>query len=249
MTLFYMMRSATDSNLPDSTNLNLEVKLRMPRFAVLVMIALVIAACGGEGGTTTVPGDGTTSGGADATNPPEQTTAPADDPGTITDINDAPPECIEAFKAYLQALEPYVQDIDFENATLTDLEPLFAELEPISSDFEDVTANCPELDATDEESLALMREFAEREVPGTAGYFAWIEESFAAVDAAAPSGDCETDIAAAQVYVDKGGTISDLTLAEITAVSNLMSAIGTECSLARYQEWLTQEDVATWSSG
>ncbi|MEX1124634.1 MAG: hypothetical protein WD895_05960 [Acidimicrobiia bacterium] len=224
--------------------------MKTSRVVALVSILLVIAACGGSTeGSTTVPADGTTTGGADATSLPDQTTAPDDDPGTITDISDMPAECIDAFSAFLQQIEPIVKDIDFENSTLADLEAMGNELEPISDAFEEETADCPDLDLSDEESLALMRELAERDAPGTAAYFAWVEALMVSVDdgGAAVSGDCETDIAALQEYVDQGGTMADLTVGEITAFGSLMAAASTECSVDRFQEWVSQEDVAAWT--
>lgn len=218
--------------------------MKMSRIVVpVLMMLLLIAACGGDSGGST------TTGGADVTS--QQTTVPADDdPGTITDISDMPAECVEAFSAFLQQLEPIVENIDFENATMADLEDLGTQLEPISQTFEGETANCPDLDLSTEDSIAFMREVAERDAPGTVGYFAWLEEFITASESGSTaSGDCETDIAALQVYVDQGGTMSDLTLGDMTAVGSLMTAVSTECSPERFQEWISQEDVAAWTAG
>jgi hypothetical protein len=223
--------------------------MKMSRVVALVSVLLVIAACGGgaSGASTTIPADGTTT---DVTSPSDQTTV-ADDPGTVTNIDDMPAECIEAFSAFLQEIEPIVQDVDFENSTMTDLEEMGTALEPATTAFEAETANCPDLDLSDEEAIAFMMEIAERDAPGTAAYFAWLEEFMTAADdgAAAVSGDCETDIAALQAYVDQGGTMSDLTMGEITAVGSLMTALSTECSPERFQEWVSQEDVAAFIGG
>lgn len=228
--------------------------MKMSRSVALVLALLLIAACGGgaSGGSTTVPADGvTTTEGVDVTSPPDETTVPDDDPGSVASLDDMPAECIEAFRAFLRALEPYVEDVDFENSTMEELNALFTEMEPILTPFEEQTASCPELDISDEESIALMREMAERDAPGTAAYFAWIEEFTASADdgGAAVSGDCETDIAALQGFVDQGGTMADMTLGEMTTVGNLMAAASTECSPERFQEWVSQEDVAAWANG
>jgi hypothetical protein len=227
--------------------------MKKSHFVVLVVILLAVAACGGSSsdGSTTVAVVDTTDGGADTTSPPEQTTVPADDAGTITDISDMPAECIEAFSAFLQQIEPIVKDIDFENSTMADLEAMGNELEPISEAFEAETAACPELDISDEESIALMRELAERDAPGTAAYFAWVEQFMVGSDdgGAGVSGDCETDIAALQEFVDQGGTMADMTLGDLTTVGSLMGAVSTECTPERFQEWIEQEDVAAWTEG
>jgi hypothetical protein len=230
-----------------------EVHVKSSRSISLAVALLLIAACGGaaSGGSTTAPPDVTTTEGVDVTSPPDETSIPGeDDPGVVS-LEDMPAECIEAFRAFLQAIEPYVEDVDFQNATMADLEALSAEMEPILAPFEEETIDCPDLDMSEEESVAAMREMAERDAPGTVAYFAWIEEFMVAGGAggAEVSGDCETDIATLQGYVDQGGTMSDLTMGELTAVGELMTAIGTECSSERFQEWFSQEDVIAWQSG
>ena len=227
--------------------------MKSSRIVVVLLMLMVVAACGGgaSGGSTIVPAD-TTTGGADVTTPPESTTPEDDeDPGTITDMSDMPAECVDAFRAFLQELEPIVEDIDFENATMADLEDFGTEIEPIASQFEDETATCPELDLSTEDSIAFMREIAEQDAPGTVAYFEWLEEFVTSMDGGgtAASGDCETDIAALQVYVDQGGSMSDLTMGEVAAVTSLMTAVSTECPPERFQEWISQEDVAAWTGG
>jgi hypothetical protein len=229
-----------------------EVDVKSSRSIVLVLALFLFAACGGasSGGSTTAPPDVVTTGGADTTAPSADTTAPSEDDPGVASLDDMPAECIEAFSNFLQAIEPFIQDIDFENSTGAELEAVFAEIEPISDSFEAETANCPELDMSNEESVAAMQAMAERDAPGTAGYFAWLASFMANVDdgGASVSGDCETDIATLQAFVDRGGTMADLTMSELTEVSNLMVAAGTECTPERWNEWLDQDSVAAWGS-
>ncbi len=220
----------------------------MSRMIALVSVLLLIAACGGadSGGSTTAPNAVTTSEAVEVTTVPSE-----DDPG-VASLEDMPAECIDAFRNFLQAIEPIIQDIDFQNSTMNDLDALSEQLQPISDSFEAETANCPELDMSSEESIAAMQAMAERDAPGTAAYFAWLASLMASVGdggGATVSGDCETDIAAMQEYIDRGGTMSDLTMGELTAVSTLMSALATECSAERFQEWAEQADVAAFSGG
>ena len=176
------------------------------------------------------------------------TTVPGDDDPGVASLDDMPAECLQAFTDFLQAIEPYVEDVDFANTTGTELEALTTEMEPISDSFEAEVANCPDLDVSDADSIAAMQELAEREAPGTAAYFAWLASFLANVDdgGSSVSGDCETDIAALQAFVDRGGTMADLTMDELTEVSNLMVAAGTECAPERWNEWLGQDSVAAW---
>ena len=136
---------------------------------------------------------------------------------------------------FLQAIEPFIQDIDFENSTANDLEAVFTEIEPISDSFETETANCPELDMSNEESVAAMQAMAERDAPGTAAYFAWIAEAMAGIERGGTgSGDCETDLATLQGFVDQGGTMADLTHGRANRGQRTDgSGLATECSSER----------------
>jgi hypothetical protein len=219
--------------------------MKFSRMVTCSVLVLVIAACGGAAsdGSTTAPGVGTSL--------PDQTTVRADDPGTVTDIDDMPAECVAAFSTFLQEIEPIVQDVDFDTSSMTDLEEMGTALDPAIDAFEVETADCPDLDLSNEEGIAFMMEIAERDAPGTLAYFAWLEEFLASVDdsTSAVSGDCETDIAALQAIVDQGGTMAEMTLGDVTAVTALMGALASECPPGRFQEFLEQPDVAAWQSG
>ena len=81
-------------------------------------------------------------------------------------------------------------------------------------------------------------------------YIRFIEDFVGALESGGnASGDCETDIAAFQEFVDRGGSMADLTAAEVAEASTLMSSIGANCSDERFQEWSQDEDIQTWISG
>ena len=217
--------------------------MRNARFALLaLMLVVAIAACGGDSSsTTTAP--------ADTTAPTTETT---DNPaGEVSSLSDMPQECLDAFRTFLQELEPLVEGRDFNAMTQADMEALSTELETATAPLEEQTANCPDLDMTAEDSIAAMKEFAEDEAPGTLAYFVFLEQFIGSVGEGAgeASGDCETDLAALDAYVAQGGTMNDLPLGELTTAGALMAAVSTECSPERFQEWVTQEAVAAWMAG
>ena len=202
-----------------------------------VMLVFVVMACQSGSTTTTA-----------TTEPPAQTTASTDDPGSVSSLDDLPAQCVDALRTYLQAIEPVVQDFDFQSASMEDFEVLSEDIAAVTEGFEEQTATCPELDQSADDGLALIREFAAAEAPGTIAYFDFIEEFVAAFEAGgAASGDCETDIAAFQEYVDRGGSMSDLTVSGVATVSNLMSTIAVACSEERSTQW--QDEVASWIDG
>ncbi|HJU80868.1 MAG TPA: hypothetical protein VJ796_03875 [Acidimicrobiia bacterium] len=177
------------------------------------------------------------------------TEAPAD-PGSVGSVDDMPAECVDALREYLQAIEPVVEGIDFQSLTQTDFEALSEELATATEGFEERTESCPDLDVSTTESFSIIREFAEEEAPGTVAYFTFIEDFVRALESGGnASGDCESDIAAFQEFVDRGGSMADLTATEVAEASTLMSSIGANCSDERFQEWSQDEEIQAWISG
>lgn len=204
---------------------------------ILIVLVLLLAACGGGAAatTTTAPDDATTTTVDESTN-------------ETVDLSDMPQECIDAFVAYLQAIEPVVQGFDFATATMDDMEAMGTELETATAaqTAEMESLNCPDVDASDEEVFAAMIDIAQREAPGTVAYFEWIQ-SFAASageeGGLSSSGDCETDIETMEAFIAEKETMGNLTFAELTGFGELMTGITTECTGARVEEFFAQPEV------
>jgi hypothetical protein len=223
------------------------------RAATLILIlAMALAACGGDETTDT----------ADTTTSSESTTSPVgstvttavdeddgSDDGGLVDLDDMPQECIDVFVDFLRAMEPAVEGFDFTTATADDMETLGAELESVTTDYAtDIESlDCPE---PDEEAFAAMIAIAEREAPGTVAYLEWIQ-SFALGDDSlgSASGDCETDITAMQEIVDLYPSMGELPMENVLEAGALMTSISTVCSAERAGEFFAQEDVAAFTSG
>jgi hypothetical protein len=216
-----------------------------------VVLALLLAACGGSGGDdiTTIAGSGD-----DAT-----TTTSGDDGGGggSIDIDDIPRECLDAFGNFLRTIEPAVEDFDFDNANLADLQQLSTELEPLTAEYEGTIgdADCDELDldASDEEAFEFMIDFAEDEAPGTVAYFEWIRDFAIGAggglgddDGGTATGDCDQDLAAFMEYVESGTTMNDLPLADLTTVGQLMTSISTGCPAATVAELFQDPEVSAF---
>lgn len=218
---------------------------------VVVLAALVLAACGQTGRDATTTG-ATTTEARDVTTTSEEAT-PSEDGQTIG-VDEIPQECIDVFAAYLRALEPVIEGVDFNQATQAEFEAISVELEGPTDEFTAASeaAGCDELnlDVSDEEAFQLMIDLAEREAPGTVAYFEWIRDFSASMEeggtGSLATGDCETDIETMQAIVDDGGTINDLTLQEMGNVGGLVASISTNCSGERSSEFFSKEDVAAY---
>ena len=230
------------------------------RYAIAVLaVVFMIGACGGSGGDgTTIPGSedptGTTAAMPDTTGP--------DGDGPSVGPGDIPQECIDAFVEYLHALEPVLADFDFDNATMADFEAVSIAIEAATGDLED-PPECDDLDidAGDDESIEYLIDLARDEAPATVPYFEMVRDFMSSgdgtgdgngtddSDGAQASGECEADIAALQALVDAGGTVQDLSFADLAAVASLSASIGLNCTPDRASEFFSQEDVKAFLEG
>ena len=216
--------------------------------ALCSMVLLVAACGGGEGGDTTAPSDEGT-----------PTTVAVDttsgDDGPTVGLDEIPQECIDAFGAYLRDIESVVETIDWENATMEEMEEIGTALEPATTEFEESTGSeCEDInvDASDEESFDFMIELARNEAPGTVAYLEMIRGLAGEFGEGADipvAGDCETDIETLQALVDEGGSMEDRTMAEIAAIGGLITSITSNCDQTRALEFMEAEDVAAFLGG
>jgi hypothetical protein len=204
--------------------------------ATIFILALALAACGGDGGEDTTLAETTT------------TAAEVEGEAGTVDFDDMPQECIEALVGYLQAIEPAVEGIDFATTTGEDLEALGTELASLSEDYttaiEDL--DCPDPSGSDEEAFAAIIELAEQEAPGTVGYLEWVQSLAAGFGDTEASGDCETDITALRAIIDENASMSDLTMGEVVQVGSLVASVSTACSPERAEEFFAEENVAAF---
>ena len=207
--------------------------MRVFRASILILSATLVA-CGGDGGTDTTLTETTT-------------TVVEDGAGTV-DFDDMPQECIDALVGYLQAIEPAVEDVDFDTTTGEDLEAMGTELEGLSEEYttaiEDL--DCPDPSGSDEEAFAAIIELAQQEAPGTVGYLQWVQGLAAGFGDAEVSGDCETDISALRAIIDENSSMSDLTMTEVVQVGSLVASVSTACTPDRAEEFFAEPDVAAF---
>jgi hypothetical protein len=224
----------------------------------LLAAILVLGACGGGDGETATSTTSDESGTPTTQTPvpsTEATTAQDDDVQTVG-IGDIPQECIDAFVAYLHEIEPLVEDVDWESASMADFEQVSESLATVSEEYAAVTAdsNCDdlEIDATAEESFQYMIDLASEEAPGTVPYFEMIRDfagSFTGESDTEVSNDCETDIATLQAIIDEGVPMQEVAATELGAIGGLVTSISVNCSQERSLEFFSQEDVTEFMGG
>lgn len=222
---------------------------------------LLLAACGGGDAADTTAaapeeGPATTAAPVDTTTTVADTVA-TEDEETVS-FGDIPAECVDAFVSYLQAIEPLVEGVDFETATMEEFGALSEspDFAAATTEFEQSSesAGCADINVEieEEESWEQLVDLARSEAPGTVAYLAYLRSfvtSLGEGGSEAVSGDCETDIAAFLVWAEGDKTFNQLTVAEVTEVTALLGAIQTECSAERQAEVFGETAVQTFLGG
>jgi hypothetical protein len=157
------------------------------RMAALAVGALVLAACGGDDDDDAAPAaeataeddaDGAAEDG-DQDNNNQDDNDGNDDEGSVEvdDLGDLPDECVDAIGDMLEKIEPLVEDIDWENASLEEMASLGEEL--TSDDFsmdEDLEERCSQFAFAEGADMDAIKELAEDRAPGVLGYLTFVEK-------------------------------------------------------------------------
>jgi hypothetical protein len=141
-------------------------------------------------------------------------------------------------------MEPVVRDIDFDTATFAELNEMSGQLDERTAEFEaTLERDCPNVGG--EGAQQALLDLARSEAPGTVAYleFTFAMLAQAGGEGSPVSGDCDTDIAAVEAIVDGGGTVADLTMAEVNRLTSLMTAIGRECPLEKATEFFERAEI------
>ena len=194
----------------------------------------------------------------------------------VNSLDDVPDNCKDLMRSFLRELEPLVEDIDFQTATMADLEAIADDLDGATADF-DVRAadeNCENLDfGSDAASFDAIVEFARNEAPGTVGYFEFIAGFIGDLDTSIATGEdgdggdddggdgdgdtaspdaggsCNEAIAVIEQAVAASDSMNDLPLSEISELSETLFTITTECSFNEMDAFFQRADIDAWLNG
>ena len=217
---------------------------------ILVGAFAVLTACGSPGNGVSV-GAGSTVAGASS----ETSVEGSDDTITVSDLGDMPPKCIELLGKFLKQIEPTVSKIDWDKATLADFEAFGNSFQAKSDSFDKDTsaAGCDKynLEGTDERQFEQMAALAQSEAPGTVKFLRFLNSLAANATASGGSvpADCKGTIAEIEPFLIDGGSMKDLTIAEVTRVSQLLTAVRTNCTEEESTAFFSRDDVTAFVSG
>lgn len=248
------------------------------RLLPLLAIVGLLAACGGDDDTTPATGstvEATTSGEDTATTEPDTEPAPETTPETAPDtaddtsegasgttsddetivvdsLDDIPEECLDLMGAFLKEIEPVVSEVDWENATMNDLQALGEQFEERGSQLDDdiAAAGCERYDlgADEDLSLELITELAEREAPGTVSWLTFlyeltsIDDTTGEVASDVPT-DCEGAIGYLEELVATYDSFQEVPFSEAMNVTAAIGSVQSNCTLERAQEFFSSPEL------
>lgn len=193
------------------------------------------------------------------TSPDEDVDRPLVDGDTIvvSDLADLPRECVDQVADMLREIEPVVSQVDWDTATLDELDALMLELDDEFTALEDAdeASGCSRYEFGDDaDSFAAMLELAEREAPGAVGWLTFLQTFFAGTPGSdtganpAVPDDCDGAIAYLEAVIADGGTLGSLPVAELAAVSQALDVVATACDPDTLSEFFDRDDVADFLS-
>ncbi|MEP7201423.1 MAG: hypothetical protein ABI894_02380 [Ilumatobacteraceae bacterium] len=216
---------------------------------MLIGAFALLAACGSSDKDVS---KGTDNSATDAAN--DTSIGGSDDTITVNDFRDMPPKCIELLGQFLKKIEPTVSAIDWEKATLGDFEKIGTQFDADSNSFDtDLAATgCDKynLDNSDASQFEQMEALAAVKAPGTVGFLKFLNSltTAASGDGEAVPTDCDGTIAAIEPFLAKG-TMQDLTMAEVTRVGQLMTAVSANCTAEQSTAFYGRDDVTAFIGG
>ena len=222
---------------------------------ILVGTFALLAACGSSGNGVSV-GSGNTSaseGSAVADASTETSVEGSDDTITVSDLSDMPPKCIDLFSKFLKKIEPTVSKIDWNKATLADFETFGNSFQTESDSFDkDISAaGCDKynLEGSDKKQFEQITALAKTEAPGTVAFLEFLNSLTDTSSGGSLPADCNGTIAELEPFLGGGGKMTDLTIADVTRVSQLLTAVRTNCTEAESTAFFSRDDVTAFVSG
>lgn len=208
------------------------------RSMTVVVLALVMVACGSDPATETSPGSSDPSPVEAPTSATSSTTTPA-----VGDVGGWPGACVDVFVSMLKEMEPIVEGVGLEEIFEDEEFEGADELDEIGDRYmaqlEDL--DCPQVRG--EAAYRQLIQLAERHAPGTVEYM----EAFAQIAELVEGWedeeqDCDDLLAAAEALLDPSIPIEDMSPQDQLEASRLVTAMMSNCDLDVVEEFMSQFD-------
>lgn len=210
------------------------------RLTTVVIVGLVLTACGGGDGaeadeeattTTESVASETTEAPTTTEAAAPETTAADDGGGTAGPLSQA---CQDLWVEYVKELDPIIDGRALLSLSEAEADQITAAVEPIEEKYDGliVEGNCPgDIDLREDfELLGLLLELTEREAPGALPFIEFIAQQAGYYDDDdAVSGDCDEDLATLEALIDDNGVITNLDPEGQALYTSLVSSMFGTC--------------------
>lgn len=176
----------------------------------------------------------------------------ADELVVITSVDELPQPCIDVLRESLEAVDPVVKDIDWETATVAQLEAISEDIaaatEALDADVD--TTECERYTlGEDDTGFGITIALAQRDVPGTVGWLMFLREINTPLSESALADlptDCDGAIAYMDSVVEEGVTMREMQISDVTEIGQVLTTISTVCSPEQNAEFFARPDIAAF---
>jgi len=240
--------------------------MRMNRLGAIVAIGL-LAACGGSDDESA--GDN-----ADAAAASDSSASDADSDASgdgdralapdveISSVDEIPEECRRILGDFLRQIEPVVSGVDWENATMADLEDLGTAIEAPSTaiEVEMEQSGCNDIDFAGgaDAGFLMSLKLAEEEAPGAVAWLEFVRDVSGGFDSSTAAGEttgdpaddpetCDEAIGAVRDLMSQTGSMLELPVDQLLTASSVLQAVPAVCSTEEMNELLNDPEFLAWS--
>lgn len=241
------------------------VKSGRNSLAVLAIagLGLTLTACGG-GDDDAAPAATTDGGGDNNTAITGDNNTDTGDTVKVNDINDIPDKCVDLVTQLLKNVEPLVKDVDWKNATVSDMEDVGSQIDTEFSSLDDEmsSSGCDKYQLDDADSIDSLIDLAKDKAPGTVAFLEFVKNMSANFGTSGDSGgdngggnatdvpqDCQGAINYFKDLMDKYDSVTDMPVTEAGKISGVMSVISSKCSTDDVSALMTDPKVDAWLGG
>jgi hypothetical protein len=170
--------------------------------------------------------------------------ASTDDAQTISDdLGNIPPECRDPLAVFLQDIEPSVERVDWDTATLADVQDVSPVIDQMTLKFQTTmeAAGCDDFafGADADQQFEFTVEVARQEAPGSERWLQFSRDMSTgldttanglAVDPSALPADRDEATAAVTELISDAGNLNEIPVADLVEITNGIAAVEVVCT-------------------
>ncbi len=186
--------------------------------------------------------------------PPVDGDSASDDGVVIVNLGDLPAECRQIMGDFLREIEPIVNAIDWQNATLGSLDEFETTFDEPSNrlDVDMEASGCDQYNfgPETEDGMAFTIELARVEAPGVIGWLEFIRDLGDVGDPVdGVPADCDGAIAFVAELIENSSGMSEVPLAQFIGVTSVITTIQTECPPEQAAAFFADPAFVAWGDG